>query len=202
MGIHNVLALRGDSPNFEKEVRRDRSINGYAADLVSQISDLKKGIFLDEISDSHSLDFCVGVAGYPEKHFEAANLKLDVLALKKKVDAGADYVVTQMFFDNQKFFDFVKACREAGITVPIIPGLKVLRSAGQVKSVPKTFHVDLPEELVDETLATPEHASQIGQNWARKQLTGLLEAGFKNIHFYIMNDTPLVVELVNGVRKL
>lgn len=201
LGIHNVLALRGDAPNYQKEIGKNRSANNFAADLVGQLCDLRKGVFLEEISGSSALDFCVGVAGYPEKHFEAANFKTDIMHLKKKVDAGADYITTQMFFDNDKYFSFVKACREAGITVPIIPGIKILRSVGQLKSIPRTFHIDLPDPLVDEVMASPNHAAEIGQKWAMKQTEGLLQAGAPCVHFYIMNDTPAVVEVVKHFQK-
>ncbi|MGE4130481.1 MAG: methylenetetrahydrofolate reductase [Bdellovibrionales bacterium] len=192
LGVENILAIRGDSPNFEKKVSRDRSTNGYAADLVRQIVDLRNGHFLDELSHSTSLNFCVGVAGYPEKHFEAANLEIDIDYLKAKCDAGADYIVSQMFFDNSKFFAFVDACRKAGIKVPILPGLKVLKSPGQLKSVPRTFHIDLPSQLAQEIRSNPDHAEEIGIRWAAKQTRELLEKGFKNVHYYVMNDAHLV----------
>lgn len=199
LGIHNVLALKGDSPNHQKSLSGTRTANKFASDLVSQIVDLRKGQFVSDISAGDAVDFCIGVAGYPEKHFEAANSKTDILNLKKKVEAGADYVVTQMFYDNQKFFKFVADCRDAGITVPIIPGLKVLKSVGQLKSIPRHFHIDLPDELVDQVMDSPQHAQEIGKNWTQKQTAELIEAGFKNIHFYILNDA---VEVANVVRKI
>ena len=196
LGIHNVLALRGDSPNFQKKVDQSRSVNYYAADLVRQIQDLNRGVYLEEISNSSALNFGVGVAGYPEKHFEAANFKTDLQNLKLKVDAGAEYIVTQMFFDNKKFFEFEKACRDAGITVPIIPGVKILKSIAQLKNIPKTFHIDLPDQLVDEASENPDHVEEIGINWAMKQTEELLAAKVPVVHFYIMNDTPAVVKTV------
>jgi methylenetetrahydrofolate reductase (NADPH) len=200
LGIENVLALRGDTPNFKKTVRNDQTINNYACDLVGQIKDLSNGKFLDELDEALPLDFCVGVASYPEKHFEAANLKLDVQNLKRKVSAGADYIVTQMFFENQKYFDFVKECRAAGITVPIIPGLKVLKSATQLKSVPKNFYIDLPTALVDEINASPEHALEIGSRWSRKQVEELLAFGVPSVHFYVLNDVHAVAEIVKSFK--
>jgi len=200
LGIHNILALRGDGPNYNKEISKNRTANLYASDLVKQATDLRKGIFLDEISDSSPLDFCVGVAGYPEKHFEAANMKMDLHALKLKVDAGADYIVTQMFFDNQKYFDFVKACRAVGINVPIIPGLKVIKTYNQLTTLPKTFHVDLPTPLVDEILENPKHVEEIGKRWAIKQCEELLNFGVPVLHFYIMNDAPQIVEIFKGLQ--
>jgi len=201
MGIHNVLALRGDAPNFKKEIRSDRTVNHYSADLVSQIKAMSNGQFIEDIENSDPLDFCVGVAGYPEKHFEAPSLKQDIINLKKKVDAGADYIVTQMFYDNKKFFAFVEACRAAGITVPIIPGLKVLRSAAQLSSVPRTFHIDLPDVLVDEVTANPSKAGDIGVEWAIKQAQELIDNGFKNLHYYVLNDVELVSRVVKAIKK-
>lgn len=200
LGIENVLALRGDMPNFLKPTRTDRTVNSYACDLVAQVQELNKGHFLHELDRADALNFCVGVAGYPEKHFEAPSLKLDVLNLKKKVDAGADYVVTQMFFDNQKYFDFVAACREAGITVPILPGIKVLKSAAQLKSVPKNFYIDLPDELAEEVHLNPQHADEIGKRWALKQAEGLLNAGAPGVHFYVLNDVHSVVDIVKKIK--
>ncbi|PWU14932.1 MAG: methylenetetrahydrofolate reductase [NAD(P)H] [Bdellovibrio sp.] len=201
MGIHNVLALRGDQPNFQKEVRRDRTVNQYAAELVQQIGDLKTGKFLEDMEGSHPLSFCIGVAGYPEKHFESPNLRLDVSYLKKKIDAGAQYIVSQMFFDNQKFFRFVELCREAGITVPIIPGLKVIRSLSQLKTLPRTFHIDLPDDLVGEVIASPDHVEEIGAKWAHRQSLELLEYGCPGLHYYVLNDAKVVVDLVKKLKK-
>lgn len=200
LGIENVLALRGDTPNFQKPSRMDRTTNSYAADLVGQIKDLNQGRFLDELDRCDALGFCVGVAGYPEKHFEAPSLKLDILNLKKKVDAGADYVVTQMFFDNKKYFAFVQACRDAGITVPIIPGIKILKAANQLKSVPKNFYIDLPDELAEEVHLNPRHAEEIGKRWAQSQAEGLLNAGVPGVHFYVLNDVHAVVDIVHKIK--
>lgn len=200
LGIENVLALRGDTPNFQKQLRNDQTVNNYACNLVSQIKDLAKGKFLDDLDEAISLDFCTGVAGYPEKHFEAANLKLDIENLKRKVDAGADYIVTQMFFENQKYFDFVKSCREAGITIPIIPGLKVLKSAEQLKSVPKNFYIDLPNALVEDIKSSPKHAAEIGARWAKKQVEELLQSGVKGVHFYVLNDVRVVADIVSSFK--
>ena len=201
LGIHNVLALRGDAPNFQKEIRRDRTVNQYAADLVGQVKAITQGQFLQDIDNCQPLEFGIGVAGYPEKHFEAASLKLDIQNLKKKVDAGADYIVTQMFFDNQKFFNFVAACRAAGITVPIIPGLKVLRSEAQLRTLPKSFHIDLPDALVDEVTENPKHAAEIGKRWTLKQSQELLEAGYKNLHYYVLNDVGMIADIVKKLQK-
>lgn len=200
LGIHNVLALRGDTPPglaaTGAVTASGRVINRFASDLVTQIGEIRKGKFVEDIVDSKPLDFCVGVAGYPEKHFEAPSLRADVANLKRKVDAGADYVITQMFFDNQKFFAFEAACREAGITVPIIPGLKVLKSAAQLRTLPKAFFIDLPDALVEPVLQNPTHAVEIGQEWTYKQTLELIERGFKNIHYYILNDVTSVKGIV------
>ena len=200
LGIHNVLALRGDSLNYQKEIRRDRTKNEYASDLVVQVKDMGAGKFLDELDACESLDFGIGVAGYPEKHLEAASMKLDIMNLKKKVEAGADYIVTQMFFDNSKYFDFVKQCRDAGITVPIVPGIKILRSAAQLKTLPKVFNIDLPDALVEEVTANPSHASEIGKRWAKKQVEELLNAKVPSAHFYVLNDADMVSEVVRSFR--
>jgi methylenetetrahydrofolate reductase (NADPH) len=200
LGIENILALRGDSPNFQKQVRPDRTMNNYAADLVGQVKGLCQGHFLDELDKAQPLSFCVGVAAYPEKHFEAASLKLDIQNLKRKVEAGAEYIVTQMFFDNKKYFAFVNHCREAGITIPIIPGLKVLRSVPQLKSIPKNFYIDLPDALVDEVTASPEHVAEIGQRWARKQSEELLAAGVPGVHYYVLNDVHAVCDIVKSFK--
>ncbi|MCM2353299.1 MAG: methylenetetrahydrofolate reductase [Pseudobdellovibrio sp.] len=200
LGIENILALRGDAPNFSKPSRPDRTQNVLATDLVKQVRELREGQFLDDLDNSSALNFCVGVAGYPEKHFEAASLKLDIVNLKKKVDAGADYVVTQMFFDNKKYFKFVEACRAEGITVPIIPGLKMLKSEGQLRSIPKNFYIDIPDELVDRVTSHPHLAAQTGKEWMRKQTLELLEAGVPGVHYYILNNVDAVTEVVQSFR--
>ncbi len=196
LGIHNVLALRGDAPAGGAIANKPNVVNRYASDLVTQIGAIREGKFVEDILDSDPLDFGVGVAGYPEKHFEAPSLKADILNLKRKVDAGADYIITQMFFDNNKFFAFEKACREAGITVPIVPGIKVLRSATQMRSLPKAFFIDLPDALVDSVMKDPEHAAEIGQTWAIKQSLDLLERGCKTLHYYVLNDVVAVKAIV------
>ncbi len=200
LGIENLLALRGDTPNFQKILRSDRSANFYATDLVGQICDMKNGKYLDEIDRTDPLNFCVGVAAYPEKHYESASLRTDIQNLKRKVEAGAEYIVTQMFFDNQKYFNFVEQCRAAGITVPIIPGLKVLRNAGQLKSIPKNFYIDFPDQLVEEIETSPNHVEEIGNRWAKKQTLELLAAGVPSVHYYVLNDALAVVNIVKSVQ--
>lgn len=201
LGIHNILALRGDGPNYKKEVSKNRSMNFFASDLVEQVKALNAGKFLDEIEGGSKFDFCVGVAGYPEKHFEAPNLKLDLINLKKKVDAGADYIVTQMFFDNKHYFEFVKEARAVGINIPIIPGIKVIKNASQLVSVPKNFYIDFPDQLVEAITRDPKNVTAIGKEWATNQVQGLLEGGVPGVHFYIMNDTGTIVDIVKKFQK-
>lgn len=189
LGIDNVLALRGDSIKSEGSFVPEPDGHPYAIDLVKQIVRLNKGNYLEEdIADLSPTNFCVGVAGYPEKHFEAPNLTTDLKLLKAKVDAGAEYIVTQMFFDNKKYFEFVEKCREAGITVPIIPGLKILSSKKQATILPKTFHIDIPQDLLDamESAKTEEAAKAAGVEWCVQQAKELITFGAPCLHFYTM----------------
>jgi methylenetetrahydrofolate reductase (NADPH) len=200
LGITNVLAVRGDVPNFTARVDPHRTRNRTAADLVAQLADLRRGRYLDEQQGSAPIDMCVGVGGYPEKHFEAPNLKTDIQRLKEKVEAGADYIVTQLFYDNAAFFEFEARCRQAGITVPIIPGLKLLDGPRQLATIPRHFHVNIPELLADEVLASPRHAGEIGQRWALHQARALIAHGVPCLHFYVMNDARPVVQLIAELR--
>ncbi len=200
LGVQNIFAIRGDGLNYKKNIAKDRSVNLFASDLVSQMSNIKRGLYLDELSQARPLDFSVGVAGYPEKHFESPSLKQDIFYLKKKIELGAEYITTQMFFDNQKYFDFVKVCRSEGITVPIIPGIKILKTKNQLQSIPSNFYIDLPDELVDDAMKNPDHIPEIGIRWAQQQVEGLLKANVPDIHFYIMNDTELVVDVIKKFR--
>jgi methylenetetrahydrofolate reductase (NADPH) len=196
LGIHNVLAIRGDETNYKKEIASHRSVNHYADELVSQLVDLKQGRYLEDIANSEPMDICIGVGGYPEKHIESPNRKQDIHYLKQKVEAGADYIATQMFFDNRDYFRFVDECRAAGIEVPIIPGLKVVDRIKQLTLLPKNFHVSLPEEMVDEAMGNPKHIRDIGVKWTTKQCEELLNGGVKCLHFYIMNDAGAVTEVI------
>jgi methylenetetrahydrofolate reductase (NADPH) len=203
LGIQNVLALRGDEPSFKKPVSLGRSVNNYAVDLVKQIMDLNNGVYLEkDLLNAEKSDFCVGVAGYPEKHFEAPNLSIDIEHLKEKVDAGASYIVTQMFFDNKKFFDFVEMSKAKGINVPIIPGIKILSTKTQLTSIPKNFYIDIPDELANEVMeAKNEHVLEVGVNWALKQIEELFNHGYNLIHFYVMLN-PKPIKLIMDKLKL
>ena len=201
LGIHNILAIRGDETNYQKPVQSGRTANVYASELVKQLHNLRSGIYIDEIINADPIDLCIGVGGYPEKHFESPNMKKDVEYLKKKVDAGADYVVTQMFFDNADFFHFEKECRNAGIEVPIIPGIKILSSLRQLTQIPKNFYVNIPTELADEIEENTNHIHEIGRNWCVKQSEGLLNHGVKNIHYYIMSGAKGVTKVLKALNQ-
>lgn len=200
LGVHNVMALRGDTTNYKKPIINGRSVNTYTTDLIHQLNGIKQGEYLSKIKGARPLNFCVGVAGYPEKHYEAPNLKADIENLKKKIDAGAEYIVTQMFFNNESYFKYVENCRNEGITVPIVPGMKVINNIKQLKSICKNFYIDFPEELVEELNKFPDHARQIGINWAKRQAHELLNAGVPYLHYYIMNNTSCVLEVVKEIQ--
>ncbi len=199
LGIHNVLAVRGDDLRKEVTARPDRSQNKYAVDLVKQIVAMNQGKYLEEeLVDVHPTDFCIGVGGYPEKHFEAPNLVTDLRYLKEKVDAGAEYIVTQMFYDNQVFFDFVEQVRALGVTVPIIPGIKILTRTIHLKTIPRNFYVDIPEKLSSAvTGRSPEEVYHVGIDWALQQCQELFEHNVPCIHFYIMSSAKEVTEVVS-----
>lgn len=201
LGVDNVLLIRGDARKPEMTFEPEPNGNQFAIDLVKQVGNMNKGIFLhEEISNGHHSDFCIGVAGYPEKHFEAPSLKTDLKYLKQKVDAGAHYIVTQMFFDNQKYFDFVKLCRENDINLPIIPGIKPLTRKRQITSLPRIFHVDIPDELAEETskCKTDEAVKALGIEWSIQQCKELIDFGIPCLHFYTMSDVHAVRSIVKG----
>ena len=201
MGINNVVALRGDAEPGQKRFIPDPDGFMHSNELVSMISRLNNGEYLDPRISGVSTDFCVGVAGYPEKHYEAPNLESDIMHLKRKVDAGAHYVVSQMFFDNQKFYDFSNRCREAGITVPIIPGLKPLSTAKQLQTIPQAFHLDIPNELVTELMRHDSKDAQyeVGIEWCIAQCLDLLEHDVPALHFYTMGRADNVRRIVKAV---
>jgi len=204
LGISNVMALRGDDIGYDKPILHNRSRNEYAVSLVRQISDMNQGHYLEELIDAAPTDFCVGVAGYPEKHFQSPNQTRDILNLKAKIDAGAHYVTTQMFFDNSAFLDFVKRCRAEGIEVPIIPGLKVITKKQQLQSLPSRFHVEVPEALAAEidAAADDDQVAEIGTAWAIQQCEELINAGVPCLHFYIMQTARYVRDVVSTLRKM
>jgi len=201
LGIDNVLAVRGDDSGFQKPLQYGRSANQYACDLVRQIAAMNQGRYLEaDLLDAEPADFCIGVGGYPEKHFEAPNLVLDVRRAKDKVDNGAHYIVTQMFFGNDHYFHFVELCREQGITVPIIPGLKILTATKQLSTIPRTFYVEIPPELSDAVLADPEHAVDIGVEWSLRQSEELLARGVPALHFYVMQSAGAIKKLMARLK--
>jgi len=194
LGIDNVLAIRGDDSGYEKPIPLGRSTNRTTKDLVKQIIDMNHAKYLeDSLLDPKPTNYCVGVGGYPEKHFEAPNLSADIRFVKDKINAGAEYVVTQMFYDNKFYFDFLDKCRKEEINVPIIPGLKILTSKTQLHSIPKNFHVTVPDELADEVYAAKsEDVMEIGVRWAEKQVEDLLNKNVPSVHFYVMlNSKPI-----------
>lgn len=201
LGIDNVLALRGDSIKTESAFRPHPKGHAYAVDLIHQINDMNSGNYLMDDVNLAPTNFCVGAAGYPEKHFEAMNLFTDLKYLKQKVDAGAEYIVTQMFFDNKKYFDFVDACRKEGITVPIIPGLKPIKTMRHISFLPKFFHIDYPEELSAELLKckTNEDAERVGIEWGIHQSKELKAANVPCIHYYTMSNSDSVKKIAKEI---
>jgi methylenetetrahydrofolate reductase (NADPH) len=202
LGIENVLALRGDGLKSEPVFRPEKDGNSNARELVEQITRLSKGEYLDpDLKNNTPLNFCVGVAGYPEKHFEAPNLETDMEYLKQKVDAGADYIVTQMFFDNQKYYNFVEKCRAIGITVPIIPGLKPIAVKNQLTVLPKIFSIDLPTELARELAKcnNNDDAQKVGTEWAIYQAKDLVKNGVPSLHVYTYGITDNVKEIMKAM---
>lgn len=202
IGVDNVLVLRGDAAKNETVFEPEPGGNAYALDLLKQVVNLNTGIYLEEdIRDGFKTDFCIGIAGYPEKHFEAPNLQTDLAFLKAKVAAGAEYVVTQMFFDNQKYFDFVKRCRENGITIPIIPGLKPITSKKQLSVIPRTFHVDIPDDLSNEIMncKTDVDVEKVGTEWLLLQSKELKKAGVPVLHYYTLGKPAIIANVVKEV---
>ena len=194
LGIENALVLRGDQEKGEDHFIPKPGGHAYANELVAQVHAMNQGILLHEETESLPTNFCVGVAAYPEKHFEAATLEEDLRYLKQKVDAGADYIVTQMFFNNQHYFDFVAKCRAMDIHVPIIPGLKPLATARQLEILPEIFHLEIPEALAKEVRACTTNAAikQVGVEWAVQQGRELIQAGVPALHFYTMSKSDSV----------
>lgn len=202
LGIDNVLVLRGDAAKNETSFEAEPNGHKYASDLLKQVMNLNAGIYLEEdLKATNKTTFCIGVAGYPEKHFEAPNMLTDLQYLKAKVDGGADYIVTQMFFDNAKYYSFVKACRDEGITVPIIPGLKPIYSKKQLTVLPKTFHIDLPSDLSNEILKckTDDEVEKVGEEWLLHQSRDLKKNGVPVLHYYTLGRPMMVVNVVRNL---
>jgi methylenetetrahydrofolate reductase (NADPH) len=201
LGIDNVLALRGDSIKTESSFRPHADGHAFAEQLIHQISDMNGGNYMMDDVQLEPTDFCIGTAGYPEKHFEAMNLSFDLQNLKRKVDAGAEYIVTQMFFDNKKYFSFVEECRKTGINVPIIPGLKPIKNLTHISFLPKFFHIDYPVELSNELLKCKDNKSveQVGIEWGIQQSKELKAAGVPCIHYYTMSNSSSVKTIAKDV---
>ena len=202
VGVDNVLVLRGDPIRSEGRFKAEADGHSYAIDLLNQVADMNRGKYLDpDLRNSNATQFCIGVAGYPEKYFEAPNLASDLRWLKRKVEDGAEYVITQMFFDNAAYFDFVAKCRKQGIDIPILPGLKPLTTKGQLNSLPQNFHVNLPDELVDliERAKTKEAVKEIGVEWCIRQAKELKDAGVPGLHFYTMGKADPTVQIAKAV---
>ena len=202
LGVDNVLVLQGDAIKSESKFVAEPDGHRYASELLEQVVCMNKGKYLDEelVVADHT-NFCVGVAGYPEKHFNAPNLKSDLKYLKLKVDMGAEYIVTQMFFDNKKFFDFVDLCRENGINVPIIPGIKPLTGKAQLTVLPKTFHIDIPEALSEEADKCNDNAAvkEVGIQWAIEQSRELMKKGVPTLHFYSMGKSDPIYRIAKAL---
>ncbi|MDO6596209.1 methylenetetrahydrofolate reductase [NAD(P)H] [Oceanihabitans sp. 2_MG-2023] len=202
LGINNVMALRGDAMSHQKYFEAAKGGHMYAKDLVSQIQNLNCGQYLHDVLEvDDKSDFCIGVAGYPEKHIEAPSLQTDLKRLKEKVDAGADYVVTQMFFDNEKYFQFVEAAKKAGINVPIIPGIKPIAVKRHLQLLPQVFKIDLPEDLIQsvESCKDNKQVRQVGVEWAIQQSKELQEAGVPVLHFYSMGKSDNIKTIASAL---
>lgn len=205
VGIENVLAIRGDRLPFKKEVKNGRSTNKYANELVSQIKNMNNGKYLKETDERYNTNFNIGVAGYPEKHIISPNLERDIERLKDKVDAGADYIVTQMFFRNEHYFNFVSKCREKGIDVPIIPGIKIIKKKSHLSYLPRFFNCEIPKELSDEIEnSNSRYTQEIGMRWAKKQTEELINKGVPAVHYFLMQDHKAACKIIEslGTDKL
>lgn len=202
LGIDNVVALRGDAVKSEIYFKPEKEGHSYASELVTQINNLNNGIYLDsDLQNTNKTNFCIGVAGYPEKHMEAPSLDSDIYFLKQKIKNGADYIITQMFFDNKKFFEFVDKCRAAGITVPIIPGLKPISTKKQLNLIPHRFKVDLPDDLIMAVVKAKDNqeVSQIGIEWCIDQSKELQKAGIPVLHYYSMGKSENIRQIASQV---
>lgn len=202
LGIDNVLALRGDNAKNERVFQPEKGGNNNALELIHQIKNMNRGVYLDEeLSNANITGFCIGAAAYPEKHHDAPNLNSDLRFLKQKIDAGAEFIVTQMFFDNARYFAFVAKCREAGIQVPIIPGIKPLTAKSQLSLLPKLFHIDIPDELSEEVerAGSADAVKQIGIEWSVRQCRELMQAGAPVLHFYTMGKSDATRQICEKI---
>ena len=202
LGFDNVLVLRGDAAKNESSFEPERDGNHYALDLLKQVVNLNHGIYIEEdIKNGSKTDFCIGVAGYPEKHFEAPNLDTDISFLKAKVEAGAEYITTQMFFDNQKYFDFVKTLRANGIEVPVVPGLKPITNKKQLSILPKVFHVDIPPDLCNAIMKckTDAEVEIVGTEWLIQQCRELKKANVPVLHYYTLGKPKVIWNVVKEI---
>jgi methylenetetrahydrofolate reductase (NADPH) len=201
LGIDDVLALRGDPNKGSRRFVPEKDGHTNTWELVKQISNMNKGKYLESsLEDTTPTKFCVGVAAYPEKHFEAPNRQVDIMNLKQKVEAGAEYIVTQMFFDNRKYFRFIDECRKAGITVPIIPGIKPISAMNDIKLIPQAFHIDLPNDLVTavQKCTTDKEAREVGIEWTTMQSKELIKEGVPGIHYYTLGRSDNVARIVKA----
>lgn len=202
LGIDNVLVLRGDAAKNEASFEPEPGGHKYAIELQRQVVNLNNGVYIDtDIQNGGKTNFCVGTAGYPEKHFEAPNLEIDLQYTKDKIDAGADFIMTQMFFDNKKFFEYVAACQQAGITVPIIPGLKPITNKKQLSVLPRIFHVDIPTELSTAIMKckTDEECEIVGTEWLVQQSKELKAAGVPVLHYYTLGKPKVIRNVVKEI---
>jgi len=203
IGIDNVLSITGDATNDSHLGIDGKLVNNFSVDLVNQISAMNEGKYQDEVVDSAKSNFCIGVGAYPEKHPQSPSLEQDIRYLKAKIDAGADYIVTQMFFNNSDYFSFVELCRLNEINVPIIPGIKLITKQNQLKSLPKHFSVNIPDDLVREmeSVESIKHKADIGIEFTIKQCEELMQAGVPALHFYVMQDVKHIKQIVSTLRK-
>lgn len=202
VGVDNVLVLRGDPIRSEGRFKAEADGHSYAIDLLNQVADMNRGKYLDpDLKNTNATNFCIGVAGYPEKHFEAPNLASDLRWLKRKVEDGAEYIITQMFFDNQAYFDFVSKCRAQGIHIPILPGLKPLTSKEQLSSLPQNFYINLPDGLVErvEKAKSSAEVKEVGIEWCIEQAKELKNAGVPGLHFYTMGKAEPTAQIAKAV---
>lgn len=202
LGIENVLAIQGDDKGFKKPTPKGKTTNNYSADLVAQINNMNQGHYLEaDLLDASPTDFCIGVAGYPEKHYESPNLKADMEVLRTKIKSGANYIVTQMFFDNKHYFKYVEMCKKEGFEIPVIPGLKIITTKKHLTSLPRDFYIDIPEELYNEVIeADDKHVIDIGVEWASKQVEELLNAKVPGVHFYILQNSKPIQMLFKNLK--